>query len=106
MDRDHPAKSLVQHLIEALIVLGHRGTETTVDLQGKLYARDGRVQFDPVAGRIGAQWLPQCVLISAMHQALSEPEQRDKLQLPPNISDLRVETKMEGVSLQKLGRLF
>jgi hypothetical protein len=82
---------LVGDRIEAFIVLGHRGTEITVDLQGKLYSQDGRVQFDPVAGRIGALRLPQGALISAMHQALSGPEQRDKLQLPPNISDLRVE---------------
>jgi hypothetical protein len=82
---------LIGNRIEAFIVLGHRGTEITVDLEGKLYSQEGHVQFDPVAGRIGALRLPQGALISAMHQALSGPEQREKLRLPPNISDLRVE---------------
>jgi len=82
---------LIGNRIEAFIVLGHRGTEITVDLEGKLYSQEGRVQFDPVAGRIGALRLPQGALIRAMHQALSGPEQREKLRLPPNISDLRVE---------------
>jgi len=82
---------LIGDRIEAFIVLGHRGTEITVELQGKLYSQEGRVQFDPMAGRIGALRLPQRALIDAMRQALSGPEQRDKLQLPPNISDLRVE---------------
>ena len=82
---------LIGDRIEAFIVIGHRGTEITVDLEGKLYSREGRVQFDPVAGRIGALRLPQGVLIDAMRQALSGPEERQKLRLPPDISDLRVE---------------
>ena len=77
--------------IEIFLVLGHRGAEITVDLNGKLYSQEGLVHFDPVAGRIGALRLPQGALVSAMHQAMSSPEESQKLLLPPNIADLRVQ---------------
>jgi hypothetical protein len=82
---------LIGNQIEAFIVLGRRGTEVTVDLEGKLYSQEGRLQFDPIAGRIGELRLPQGILISAMRQALSGPEERQRLRLPPDITDLQVE---------------
>jgi hypothetical protein len=82
---------LIGDKIQAFIVLGHRRMETTVELQGKLHSQDGRVQFDPMTGRIGALRLPQRALIDAMRQALSGAEEGDQLQMKPTISDVRVE---------------
>jgi len=82
---------LIGNRIEAFIVLGRRGTNVTVDLEGSLYSEAGQLRFDPVAGRIGALRIPDGLLISAMRQALIGPEERRKMQLPPDLADLRVD---------------
>jgi hypothetical protein len=82
---------LVDDRVTAYVVLGYRSAEITIDVEGKLYSREGLVQFVPTAGEIGSLPIPRASLVSAMQQVLSEPNEQQKLRLPPNISDLRVE---------------
>lgn len=82
---------LIGDQIKAFIVIGRRGTNITVQLEGKLFSAERQLQFVPVSGAIGALRLPKAILASAMQQALNAPGERQKLQLPPDIADLRVE---------------
>jgi hypothetical protein len=82
---------LVEDRVTAYVVLGYRSAEITIDVEGRLYSRGGVVQFVPTAGEIGSLPIPRASLVSAMQQVLSQPNEQQKLRLPPNISDLRVE---------------
>src|SRR5215469_750680 len=75
--------------ITAFITLGQRGTELTVELEGKLYSQGQYLRFDPISCSIGALTLPRPLLASAMRNALNDRE--EKLRLPPDVSELRVE---------------
>jgi hypothetical protein len=80
---------LIGDQIKAFVVLAHRGTEVTVELEGKLYSEDRYLKFEPTSGSIGALRLPKTILANAMQDALSR--ESSKLRLPPNVADLRVE---------------
>jgi hypothetical protein len=82
---------LIGDQMKVFIVIGRRGTDITVELEGKLYSTERQLQFVPVSGAIGSLRLPKAILASAMQQALNAPGERQKLQLPPDIADLRVE---------------
>ena len=83
---------LIQDRIRAYIVLGYHGSEITVDLEGKLHSRQGLIQFDPIAGKVGALDIPQSVMLGAIQQLEDSPDKRRKLRLNGNLSDLRVES--------------
>jgi hypothetical protein len=82
---------LIGDQIKAFIVISRRGTDITVELEGKLYSVERQLQFVPVSGAIGSLRLPKAILASAMQQALNAPEERQRLQLPLGVADLRVE---------------
>jgi hypothetical protein len=77
--------------VHLYVVLGVRGRDMTFDLEGKLRTDNGFLQFDPVAGKIGAVRIPRSALQSAMTQMMATPENREQFRLPSNLSDLRVE---------------
>lgn len=82
---------LIQDRIRAYIVLGYHGSEITVDIEGKLHSRQGLIQFDPIAAKIGALNIPQSVMLGAIQQLEESPDKRGRLRLTGNLSDLRVE---------------
>jgi hypothetical protein len=63
----------------------------TLQLEGKLGAADGYLQFEPVSGQIGSLPIPQSTLETAVRRMMESPENREKLRLPAEISDLRIE---------------
>jgi hypothetical protein len=69
-------------IVKAYVVFDVHGKDMTLELQGHLGASDGFLKFEPVAGQIGSLPIPQ----SALHS----PENREKLRLPPDISDLKI----------------
>jgi hypothetical protein len=77
--------------VHAYVVFDMHGKEMTLDLIGKLGAADGYLKFEPVSGRIGSLPIPQSALESAVRQLMESPENREKLKLPSDISDLRIE---------------
>ncbi len=52
--------------------------------------RNGYVKFEPVAGKLGSLPLPQSTLESAVSKMMSSPENREKLKLPDDISDVQI----------------
>ena len=69
-----------------------------VELQGVavpevvvLLVVDERWLEGDVSGQIGSLPIPQSTLQSAMQRLMDSPENREKLKLPSDISDLRIE---------------
>jgi hypothetical protein len=77
--------------VEAYLVFNVHGEDLSLDLEGKLGVSDGMLQFQPTQGTLGSLPLPQSALDAALEKMLASPENRDKLKLPPNIRDLRVQ---------------
>jgi len=77
--------------VHAYVVFDVHGKDMTLDLVGKLGASDGYLKFEPVSGHIGSMPIPQSALENAVRQLMDSPENREKLKLPPDIADLRIE---------------
>jgi hypothetical protein len=77
--------------VHAYLVFDLHGKEMSLDLVGKLGAADGYLKFVPVSGHIGSLPIPQSALESAVKQLMESPVNREKLRLPSDVSDLRIE---------------
>jgi hypothetical protein len=67
------------------------GKDMTLQLEGRLSAQNGYLNFEPVSGQIGSLPIPQSSLESAVQRLMNSPENREKLKLPPEITDLRIQ---------------
>jgi len=77
--------------VKAYVVFDVHGKDMTLELEGKLSATNGYLQFVPVSGHIGSLPIPQSTLETAVQRLMESPENREKLRLPPDISDLHIE---------------
>lgn len=77
-------------LFKAYVIFDFHGRDLSLELDGHLGARDGYVTFQPVAGKLGSLPLPQSTLDSAVARMMSSPENRGKLKLPDDISDIQI----------------
>jgi len=82
---------LIDDRVKAYVVFDVHGKDMTLQLEGRLAARDGYLRFEPLGGEIGSLPIPQSALESAVQRLMDSPENRDKLKLPPEISDLRIQ---------------
>jgi hypothetical protein len=82
---------LIDDRVRAYVVFGVHGKEMTLQLEGKLGADNGFLRFEPVSGQIGALPIPQATLEAAVRRMMESPENREKLKLPSDISDLKIE---------------
>ena len=81
---------LVDDHVRAYVVFDMHGKDVTLQLEGKLGAQDGYLNFEPVSGSIGSLPLPPSALQSAMRHILESPENREKFKLPADMSDLKI----------------
>ncbi len=81
---------LVDDHVRAYVVFDLHGKDVTLQLEGKLGAQDGYLNFEPVSGQIGSLPLPPSALQSAMRHLLESPENREKFKLPSDMSDLKI----------------
>jgi hypothetical protein len=77
-------------LVKAYVVFDVHGKDMTLVLQGHLGANNGYLDFQPVSGQIGSLPIPQSTLVEAVKRMMDSPENREKLKLPSDISDLHV----------------
>jgi hypothetical protein len=77
--------------VHAYVVFNVHGKDMTLDLVGKLGAQDGYLKFIPVSGQIGALPIPQSTLETAVQRLMDSPENREKLKLPSDVSDMHIE---------------
>jgi hypothetical protein len=81
---------LVDDHVRAYVVFDMHGKDVTLQLEGKLNAENGYLNFEPVSGQIGSLPLPPAALQSAMRHILENPENREKFKLPADMSDLKI----------------
>jgi hypothetical protein len=77
--------------VHAYLLFDMHGKEMSLDLVGRLGAADGYIKFEPVSGHIGSLPIPQSALETAVRQLMASPVNREKLRLPSDVSDLRIE---------------
>ena len=82
---------LVDDRVKAYVVFDVHGRALTLQLEGRLSAKNGYLNFEPVGGQIGSLPIPQSTLESAVRRLMKSPENREKLKLPPQIADLHIE---------------
>ena len=82
---------LVDDRVKAYVLFDVHGKDVTLQLEGRLGAQNGYLNFEPVSGQIGSFPIPQSALESAMRHLIGSPENREKLRLPSQIANLRIE---------------
>jgi hypothetical protein len=82
---------LIDDRARAYVVFDFHGKDMTLQLEGKLGADNGYLQFVPVSGQIGSLPIPQSTLETAVRRLMESPENREKLKLPDGMSSLKIE---------------
>ena len=82
---------LMDDRVKAYVVFDVHGKDMTLQLEGRLGAQNGYLRFEPLSGQFGALPIPQSALESAVQRLMDSPENREKLKLPSEISDLRIQ---------------
>ena len=82
---------LVEDRVRAYVVFDFHGKDMTLQLEGRLASTNGYLRFEPVSGQLGSLPIPQSALETAVQKMMDSPENREKLKLPPEIADLRIE---------------
>src|SRR5271154_4370929 len=77
--------------VKAYVIFDVHGKDMTLQLEGKLGAENGFLRFVPVSGQIGSLPIPQSTLETAVRKMMESPENREKLRLPGDIADLKIE---------------
>jgi hypothetical protein len=77
--------------VRAYVVFDVHGKDLTLNLVGTLGSADGYLKFEPVSGQLGSLPLPQSTLEAAVRRIMESPENREKLKLPDDVSDMHIE---------------
>jgi hypothetical protein len=83
--------ALLDDRVQAYVVFDFHGEDMSLQLEGKLHVEDGYLHFDPVAGKLGSLPLPQSSLAHAIGGLMTSPENKEKLRVPNEIRDIRIE---------------
>jgi hypothetical protein len=78
-------------LVKAYVIFDYHGKDLSLELDGHLSADSGYIKFEPVAGKLGSLPLPQSTLQAAVDRMMASPENREKLKLPADISDIQIQ---------------
>ncbi len=81
---------MVGDLVKAYVIFDFHGKDISLELDGHLGAENGFMKFEPVSGKLGSLPLPQSTLNAAVEKMMASPENRDKLRLPADISDIKI----------------
>ena len=82
---------LVDDRVKAYVVFDVHGKGLTLQLEGRLSAQNGYLNFEPVSGQIGSLPMPPSALKSAIRRLRESPENREKLKLGSRVAELRIE---------------
>lgn len=81
---------MVGDLVKAYVIFDFHGKDISLELDGHLSAENGFMKFEPVSGKLGSLPLPRSTLNAAVEKMMASPENRDKLRLPADISDIKI----------------
>ena len=82
---------MVGDMVKAYVIFDFHGKDLSLELDGHLSADSGYMKFVPVAGKLGSLPLPQSTLQAAVDKMMASPENREKLKLPADISDVQIQ---------------
>jgi hypothetical protein len=85
-------------LVKTYVVFNFHGKDLSLEIDGHLHSQDGYLKFEPVDGKIGSFPLPKSALQAAVQRMMDSPENREKLRLPPDISNIEVENSQVLIS--------
>ncbi|MFY9689200.1 MAG: hypothetical protein WAJ86_04635 [Candidatus Acidiferrales bacterium] len=85
-------------LVKAHVIFNLHGKDMSLDLDGHIVSENGYLKFEPVDGKLGSLPLPQSVLDAAVDKLMSSPENRDKMKLPDDISNIQIQNGQAVVS--------
>ena len=88
--------------VQAYTLFNLYGKDVTLQLTGKLEVRNGRLRLDPTDGMIGTLPIPKATLSSAVSSLFDAPTNREKLTLPPHISNVQVQNGELQISYKSL----
>ena len=77
--------------VRAYVVFDVHGKDMTLQLVGRLGSADGFLKFEPISGQLGSLPIPQSTLESAVERLMDSPENREKLRLPSDITEMHIE---------------
>jgi len=77
-------------LVKAHVIFDLHGKDMSLDLDGHLGTQGGYLKFEPVSGKLGSMPLPQSMLDSVVDKLMASPENREKLKLPDDVSDIQI----------------
>src|SRR5262249_37450911 len=72
-------------------VVNRMGKDIYVTMAGRLEGKDGYATLHPTLVKVGDLTVPISWVDDALQKKLAEPENREKLKLPPYVSSIRVE---------------
>jgi hypothetical protein len=78
-------------LVKAYVIFDFHGKELSLELDGHLKSDGGYIKFEPVAGKLGSLPLPKSTLDAAVEKLMNSPENREKMRLPADISDIQIQ---------------
>jgi hypothetical protein len=82
---------LIDDRVRAYVVFDFHGKDMTLQLEGKLGASNGYLHFAPISGQLGSFPIPQSTLETAVQKMMDSPDNREKLKLPAEMSELKIE---------------
>ena len=82
---------MVGDVVKAYVLFDFHGKDMTLELDGHLSSEGGYLKFEPISGMLGSMPLPQSVLNSAVEKMMASPENREKMRLPPDVGDIKIE---------------
>jgi hypothetical protein len=85
-------------LVKAYVIFDFHGKDLSLELDGHLGAQNGYLKFEPISGKLGSMPLPQSTLEAAVAKMMASPENREKLKLPADISDVQIQNGQAVVS--------
>ena len=77
-------------IVKAYVVFDFHGKDLSLELEGHLSSENGFLKFEPISGKLGSLPLPQSTLDAAVARLMSSPENREKLKLPADVSDIQI----------------
>ncbi len=77
-------------VVKAYVLFDFHGKDLSLELDGHLSADNGYMKFEPISGKLGSLPLPQSTLDAAVENLMASPENREKLRLPNDISDIKI----------------
>jgi hypothetical protein len=77
--------------VTGYVLFNMYGKDLSLTLVGRLSAQGGYLRLSPNRMTLGLLPIPQAAVERAVRSLLDSPQNRDRLRLPPDIRDLRVE---------------